>query len=405
MTENKNFKIHGELLAPSGDLECVDTALHYGADAVYVGGRLLQLRAAQSGFTDEKLVSAVSKVHEKNKKIYVTVNCFAKDGEFELLPEYGRFLYESGVDAVIVSDLGVFSSLKKYVSDLQVHISTQANCMNSETATVYYNMGASRVVLARELSLEDIKELRAKTPKELELEAFVHGAMCMAHSGRCLISSYLTNRSANRGACSQPCRWSYYLMEKTRPGVYIPIEQEGEATQILSSHDLNCISILKEIEEAGICSFKIEGRMKTAYYVASVVNAYRRVMDGAMTAAEAEEELTLMTHRPYSTGFYYGNVKKEPFNDGLYHHSGMFIATVKEKTSDGVLVQMRNRFAVGDSLELMSPDGGIIPFTVETICGENGEKTVADLPMEVVKINCPECALAGDMIRKRVKGC
>ncbi len=194
-------------------------------------------------------------------------------------------------------------------------------------------------------------------------------------------------------------------MEKTRPGVYIPIEQEGEATQILSSHDLNCISILKEIEEAGICSFKIEGRMKTAYYVASVVNAYRRVMDGVMTAAEAEEELTLMTHRPYSTGFYYGNVKKEPFNDGLYHHSGMFIATVKEKTPDGVLVQMRNRFAVGDTLELMSPDGGIIPFTVETICGENGEKTVADLPMEILKINCPECAVAGDMIRKRVKGC
>ncbi len=405
MTDNKNIKINGELLAPSGDLECVNAALHYGADAVYVGGRLLQLRAAQSGFTDEKLLDAVSKVHGNNKKIYVTVNCFAKDGEFELLPEYGRFLYDSGVDAVIVSDLGVFSALKKHVPDLQIHISTQANCMNSETANVYYNMGASRVVLARELSLEDIKELRAKTPKELELEAFVHGAMCMAHSGRCLISSYLTNRSANRGACSQPCRWSYYLMEKTRPGVYIPIEQDGEATQILSSHDLNCVSILKEIEKAGICSFKIEGRMKTAYYVASVINAYRRVMDGVMTCKEAEKELTLMTHRPYSTGFYYGNVKKEPFNDGLYHHSGMFIATVKEKASDGVAVQMRNRFAVGDTLELMSPDGGIVPFTVEKIVGENGEKMVADLPMEIVKINCPDCALAGDMIRKRVDEC
>ncbi len=401
----EKIKIKGELLAPSGDLECVETALHYGADAVYVGGRLLQLRAAQSGFTDEKLLSAVEKVHQKNKKIYVTVNCFAKDGEFEILPEYANFLYESGVDAVIVSDLGVLSSIKKHCPALQVHISTQANCMNSETATVYYNMGASRVVLARELSLEDIKTLRAKTPKALELEAFVHGAMCMAHSGRCLISSYLTNRSANRGACSQPCRWSYYLVEKTRPGVYIPIEQEGEATQILSSHDLNCVSILKEIEEAGICSFKIEGRMKTAYYVASVVNAYRRVMDGVMSAEEAEAELTLMTHRPYSTGFYYGAVKKEPFNDGLYHHSGMFIATVKEKTENGAFVQMRNRFAVGDVLELMSVDGGIVPFTVEKIMGEAGEKSVCDFPMEIVEINLPDCAKVGDMIRKRVKGC
>ncbi len=397
--------IKGELLAPAGDLECVNTALHYGADAVYVGGRLLQLRAATSGFTDENLLEAVSKVHEKNKKIYVTVNCFAKDAEFELLPEYAKFLHESGVDAVIVSDLGVLSAIKRHCPDLQVHISTQANCMNSETANVYYNMGATRVVLARELTLEDIKTLRAKTPKELELEAFVHGAMCMAHSGRCLISSYLTNRSANRGACSQPCRWSYYLVEKTRPGVYIPIEQDGEATQILSSHDLNCVSILKEIEEAGVCSFKIEGRMKTAYYVASVINAYRRVMDGVMSVKEAEEELTLMTHRPYSTGFYYGAVKKEPFNDGLYHHSGMFIATVKEKTADGAFVQMRNRFAVGDNLELMSRNGGIIPFTVEKIEGEEGEKNEAVLPMEIIKINCPECVSAGDMIRKRVKGC
>lgn len=399
----EKIKINGELLAPSGDIECVEAALHYGADAVYVGGRLLQLRAAQSAFTDEKLLDAVGKVHSKGKKLYVTVNCFAKDGEFELLPEYANFLYESGVDAVIVSDLGVLSSIKKHCPSMQVHISTQANCMNSETATVYYNMGASRVVLARELSLEDIRELRARTPKELELEAFVHGAMCMAHSGRCIISSYLTNRSANRGACSQPCRWSYYLVEKTRPGVYIPIEQEGEATQILSSHDLNCVSILKEIEDAGVCSFKIEGRMKTAYYVASVVNAYRKVMDGVMSPQEAEEELMLMTHRPYSTGFYYGAVKKEPFNDGLYHHSGMFIATVKDVTEDGVFVQMRNRFAVGDTLELMAADGGIVPFTIEKIIGESGEKAVCDFPMEIVKINCPSSVSVGDMIRKRVK--
>lgn len=395
--------IKGELLAPSGDIECVETALHYGADAVYVGGRLLQLRAVQSGFTDENILSAVEKVHAKGKKLYVTVNCFAKDGEFELLPDYARFLYESGVDAVIVSDLGVLASIKRHCPDLQVHISTQANCMNSETATVYYNMGASRVVLARELSLEDIRTLRAKTPKELELEAFVHGAMCMSYSGRCLISSYLTNRSANRGACSQPCRWSYYLVEKTRPGVYIPIEQEGEATNILSSHDLNCVSILKEIEESGVCSFKIEGRMKTAYYVASVINAYRRVMDGRITPAEAEEELMLMTHRPYSTGFYYGAVKKEPFNDGLYHQGGIFIATVKGKTEGGAVVQMRNKFQIGDTLELMSPEG-VVTFTVEKIIGAKGEKAVADLPMEEIEINCPDFAREGDIIRKRVIG-
>lgn len=396
--ENKIIK--GELLAPAGDMECVETALKYGADAVYVGGRLLQLRAAQSAFTDEKLIDAVGKVHGKNKKIYVTVNCFAKDGEFALLPDYAKFLYESGVDAVIVSDLGVLSNIKKHCPNLEVHISTQANCMNAETAKVYYEMGASRVVLARELSLEDIKILRANTPKELELEAFVHGAMCMAYSGRCIISSYLTNRSANRGACAQPCRWSYYLAEKTRPGVYIPIEQEGDYSYILSSHDLNCVSILNEIEEAGVCSFKIEGRMKTAYYVASVVNVYRRVMDGLMSVEEAEKELLYVTHRPYSTGFYYGEVKKEPYNDGLYHNSGMFIATVKEKTSDGAIVQMRNRFSVGDRLELMSPKHGIIPFTVEKIVGEEGEKSVCNVPLDVVKINCPDVAEEGDMVRK-----
>ncbi len=400
-----NEKINGELLAPSGDLECVDAAFHYGADAVYVGGRLLQLRAASSAFTDETLMEAVKSAHTKNKKIYVTVNCFARDGEFDHIPQYGRFLYESGVDAVIVSDLGVLSNLKKHCPSLQVHISTQANCMNSETARVYYEMGASRVVLARELSLDDIRTLRAKTPKELELEAFVHGAMCMAYSGRCLISSYLTNRSANRGACSQPCRWSYYLVEKTRPGVYIPIEQEGESTQIMSSHDLNCVSILKDIQEAGVCSFKIEGRMKTAYYVASVVNAYRKVMDGEWSSEAAEEELTLMTHRPYSTGFYYGKVKKEPFNDGLYHHSGMFIATVKDRNENSCLVQMRNRFEVGDTLELISAKQGVVPFTVQKIEGSEGEKSVADVPMELIKINCPPIAVAGDVIRKRVKGC
>jgi putative protease len=192
-------------------------------------------------------------------------------------------------------------------------------------------------------------------------------------------------------------------MEKTRPGVYIPIEQEGEATNILSSHDLNCVSILKEIAEAGICSFKIEGRMKTAYYVSSVVNAYRRVMDGAWDAKTAEDELMLMTHRPYSTGFYHGEVKKEPFNDGLYHHSGMFIATVKEGLENSAFVQMRNRFEIGDTLELMSPTLGVVQFVVERIEGESGEKTKADLPMEIVKINCPTGATCGDMIRKRVK--
>lgn len=400
-----NKKINGELLAPAGDLECVEAALHYGADAVYVGGRLLQLRAEKSGFTDEKLQEAVSKVHGKNKKLYVTVNCFAKDEEFELLPQYGKFLYESGVDAVIVSDLGVLSSIKKHCPDLQVHISTQANCMNSETARVYHDMGASRIVLARELSLEDIKTLRAKTPKELELEAFVHGAMCMAHSGRCLISSYITNRSANRGECAQPCRWSYYLVEKTRPGTYIPIEQIGEATQILSSHDLNCISILKEIEEAGVCSFKIEGRMKTAYYVASVISVYRRVMDGVLSIKDAEDELAILNHRPYSTGFYKGEVKKEPFNDGLYHYSGMFVAAVREKTENGAIIQTRNRFEVGETLELMSPTCGVVPFVLEKIEGENGEKEICNNPLEIVKINCPDCAVAGDMIRKRVEEC
>ncbi|MBR5501491.1 MAG: U32 family peptidase, partial [Oscillospiraceae bacterium] len=260
-----------ELLAPAGDFECLQAAANFGADAVYIGGDLLQLRSGKVGFSREDIRRAAEYLHARGKKLYVTVNCFAYNDEIAACAEYARFLQDAGVDAAIISDMGVMAEFAAAAPQLELHVSTQANCMNYRTAEMWAKLGAKRVVLARELSLADIRALREKLDPSIELEAFVHGAMCMSYSGRCLISSYLNARSGNRGECTQPCRWSYTLMEEKRPGEYFPIEEDEGGTAILSSHDLCCIELLDEIAAAGICSFKIEGRMKSAYYVAAVV--------------------------------------------------------------------------------------------------------------------------------------
>lgn len=389
------------LLSPAGDMECVNTAIRYGADAVYIGGPFLQLRDKCAAFSKESIKQAVKAVHGAGKKLYVAVNGFAKNSELEELPEYAEFLERAGADAVIAADLGVFSLIKKYAPKLPLHISTQANCINYETARMYYEMGASRVILGREATIEEITLIRDKTPKELELECFVHGAMCMAYSGRCLISSFLSGRSGNRGECAQPCRWEYYLKEQKRPNEFFEIIEEAGHTAILSSHDLNASAFLDVLANAGVTSFKIEGRMKTPYYIATVVNAYRMAIDKTAPTETVEKELNYISHRPYSSGFYFGELEKNPFNDGLYRSNGVFAGVALSNSGGGELtVMQRNRFAVGDTLEILSPGKCPEPFVLESITDENGVNvSSAPHPKQTVTINCPLKAEKDDIIR------
>jgi len=390
-----------ELLSPAGDMECVNTAIRYGADAIYIGGPLLQLRAKGAGFSREGIIKAVETAHKSGKKLYVAVNSFVKNHELSELPSYAEFLEDAKVDAVIVADLGVLSVIKRTAPNIPLHISTQANCINYETAKAYYEMGAQRVILGREVSIDEIAQIRAKTPRELELECFVHGAMCMAYSGRCLISSFLTDRSGNRGECTQPCRWEYYLMEQNRPNEFFEVVEQAGHTAILSSHDLNAASFLDKLKNAGITSFKIEGRMKTSYYIAVVVNAYRMALDGTESNEIIEGELEAVSHRPYSSGFYFGRLEKNTFNDGLYHSSGVFAGVALSDSSDGKLTLMqRNRFSLADTLEVLSPGKAGAPFTVESITDENGSSTdSAPHPKQIITVNCPIKAQKGDIIR------
>ncbi|MBE6032400.1 MAG: U32 family peptidase [Clostridiales bacterium] len=391
-----------ELLAPAGDLECLRTALYFGADAVYVGGPLLQLRAEAAGFTLDDLKEGCRLAHEQGKKLYVTVNSFPKNQEIEPLKEYAKELYAVGVDAVIVADLGAIAAIREAAPDLEVHVSTQANCQNYLAAKTYYDMGAKRVVLGREVTLDEIAELRKLVPEDLEIEAFVHGAMCMSYSGRCLISSFLNNRSANRGDCTQPCRWQYALVEKTRPDVEFPISEADGFSTILSSHDLCCISFLDKLEEAGVCSFKIEGRMKAPYYVATVVNAYRHMMDGTATLEQIEAELECASHRPYSSGFYFGEMKKNHFNDCTYEQDCVFMATVLDWKDGRVTVEQRNHFKAGQILEVLSPNSLGEKVTAEDLRDEEGnELDAARHPQQIVTFACPLPLQAGDMLRAR----
>ena len=391
-----------ELLAPAGDIECVKAAFSYGADAVYLGGWMLQLRSKKAGFKEETLASALEYAHARGKRVYVTLNSFARNDELDSAGEYASYLKDMGVDAVIISDLGVLSAVKSACPDMEVHISTQANCQNWQTAKVYYDLGASRVILGREMTMEDIAELKQRVPKDLKIECFIHGAMCMAYSGRCLLSAYLNGRSANRGECTQPCRWKYSIVEESRPGVYMPVDEEDGFSSILSSHDLCMIRHIDEMTNAGIDSFKIEGRMKTEYYVATVVNAYRRVMDGLSSVDYCESELGCISHRPYSTGFYYDKVKYEHSNDGVNRSSCVFVGTVLEGRDGEAVVCQRNKFSVGDTLEVLTPGSEFKSFQVTSIRNEDGEMMdSAPNPKQTVIINCPFELKKDDMLRRR----
>lgn len=393
-----------ELLAPAGDLECLETAIHFGADAVYIGGPLLQLRADNVGFTREGITEAVKTAHKSGVKLYVTVNCFARNGEIDEAGEYTRFLYETGVDAVIVSDLGLIAAIHEAAPQLPIHVSTQANCMNFNSAKIYAQMGATRVVVAREMTLAEIEELRRRIPPEMEIEAFVHGAMCMAYSGRCMISSFLVNRSGNRGGCAQPCRWNYHLVEQKRQNEFFPVVEDENGTAILSSHDMCAVSFLDQLEAAGITSYKIEGRMKTPFYVATAVNAYRHAIDGDLPLEVLERELDSISHRPYSSAFYFGEMKHSHGNSGAYIQKCKFAAKVLDYENGIVTVEQRNNFHPGDELEIISPKATGQKFTVTKIFDEEGnEREDARLIEQILRLPCPVEVAPGDLLRLRIE--
>lgn len=360
-----------ELLAPAGGMEQLAYALYFGADAIYLACDKFGLRQRAQNFSLEELPGAVKLAHEWNARVFVTCNAYAHDKDLEELPAYARALEEAGVDAVIVSDLGVLSIIKQYAPSVALHISTQASVSNAEAAKVLYGLGARRIVCAREMSLEEIAQLKRSIPEDMEVEVFVHGAMCMAISGRCLISDYLTGRSANQGYCVQPCRWEYVLEETSRPGQYFPIEEDESGTYLMNSKDLNMLEHLDKLIEAGIDSIKIEGRVKKAFYVATVVNAYRHVLDGENPELWVSE-LETISHRPYSTGFFFGEAEQSCSAD-IYTQLYDWVGEVKTSAprNDGrfdVEVYCRNRFYLGDTLEVLSPYASLFSLTVEGLC-------------------------------------
>lgn len=369
-----------ELLAPAGDFERLEMALHYGADAVYLAGTQFGMRASAGNFTFPELSKATKLAHANGTAVHMTCNTLPREDELAQLPEFLEQAQDAGVDAFIIADLGVMAAAKKYAPKVSRHVSTQLGVINSATANVLFDMGADRVVLARETPMEDIRKIRANTPKELEIEAFVHGAMCVSFSGRCLLSNYLTGRDANRGACAQPCRWKYHLVEEKRPGEYFKIS-EDKGTYIMNSRDMCMIEHIPELIDAGVTSFKIEGRMKSAYYAAAVTNAYRHAIDYALKGEALPkvwiDELNKVSHRPYCTGFYYGDPGQH-FAEASYFSDAYVCAVVEDCADDGFAeLTQRNRFCVGDMVELLTNEGEPISFAVTELWDENGEAITA----------------------------
>lgn len=383
-----------ELLSPAGDMERLKMSLAYGADAVYLAGSDFGMRAFAGNFTKDEMRQAVELCHSKGVSIHVTCNTMPRNDEVARLPQWLEYLQSLGVDAAIVADVGVLSLLKKYAPKLKAHISTQASISNYQAARAWYELGASRVILARELSLDEIREIRTKAPKELEIEAFVHGAMCVSYSGRCLLSNYMTGRDANRGACAQPCRYKYALMEEKRPGEYFPIGEDEGGAYIMNSRDMCMIDHIPELMEAGLNSLKIEGRAKSAYYAAAVTAAYRHAIDAAAEGRPLDsvwrEEVDKVSHRPYSTGFYFGQPGQYT-GDARYVREWQVVAIVTSCDADGnATLSLRNKFAAGDELELVGPDVAALPFTAPAMEDENGwPLTEPRTPQMVFRMKLP----------------
>ena len=406
-----NKKAALELLCPAGDLTRLKTAVDFGADAVYIAGEEFGMRTASANFNREDLKEGVEYAHNHGVKVHVTCNTIPHEDEIERLPEFLTYLNEIGVDAVIASDLGTIGMVKKYAPDCELHVSVQSGIVNSATANAFYNMGAKRVVLARELSLEEIAKIRANTPPELEIEAFAHGAMCVSFSARCLLSSYMTGRDANRGDCAQPCRWGYSLMEEKRPGQYFDITETEKGTYILNANDMCMAPYLDKMLAAGVSSIKIEGRAKTEYYVAVTANAYRGAVDSLLESDGdwvlpewVSEELNKMSHRTYSTGFYFGR----PENAQTYENAGYIrdyaIAAVVDGYCDGCIVAtLKNKFLSGTTLDCL--EAGSIPFNIDTtvLYDEKGKQIEsAYQPMMKIKIPFEREVKTGSMLRMKV---
>ncbi len=367
-----------EILSPVGDMERLYAALDFGADAVYLGGTAFGMRAASAKFDAQSLKTACEEAHSRGKRVYLTCNTLPHNNEMPLLEGFIKDAQAAGVDALIANDIGVFSLIKKYAPDMEIHISTQAGIVNYVTANEFYNMGAKRVVLARELSLDEIAEIRAKTPKELEIECFVHGAMCVSFSGRCLLSQYLINRDANRGECAQPCRWGYHLMEEKRAGEYYPIFEDEKGSYILNAKDMCLIDHIDKLAKAGIDSFKIEGRAKSSYYVSVVTNAYRMAMDIYKKEPDnyklpqwIHDEVFKVSHRAYCTGFFFGHPKDSQYYENSGYIRSYDVVAIVDKCENGrIYATQRNKFNKGDELEILAPYKEPVKIKADTLFDE-----------------------------------
>lgn len=388
-----------ELLSPAGDMERLVLAVKFGADAVYLGGEQFGMRTNPSNFNDKQLKEAVEFVHSSNKKVYLTCNTLPRNNEIGAMPDYLKYAADIGVDALIIADMGVLSLAKKYAPNVDVHISTQAGIVNYVAANAFYEMGAKRIVTARELSLDEIKTIRDKTNPDLEIEVFVHGAMCMSFSGRCILSDYMVGRDANRGDCAQPCRWKYHLVEETRPGQFFPVNQDDKGTYIFNSRDLCMIEHIPELDSAGIDSFKIEGRAKSEYYTAIVTYAYRNAIDEYLKDRKPDfkpskwilDEMEKMSHREYTTGFNFGPiVNGQVLDTGGYIRNWDVCALFKSYENGRLTVSQRNRFYQGDVLEVVEPFKKPYTITVAELYNEDdGEFTeVANKATDTYSFRC-----------------
>ena len=398
-----------EVLVPAGDAERLRAAVLFGADAVYLGGKQFTMRAATAGFDKEQLTEAVKFAHSKGVKVYLTCNTLPRNHELDLFPKFILDAQEAGVDALIVADLGLLSIIKKYTPDMEIHMSTQTGIVNYAAANTLYDMGVRRVVLARELSLKDIAEIRRNIPNDLEIEVFVHGAMCVSFSGRCLLSAYLTGRDANRGACAQPCRWKYHLMEETRPGQFFPVEEDDSGTYIMNAKDLCMIDHIPELVEAGVDSLKIEGRAKSAYYVSVAANAYRAAVDaykeGQPLPEWVHDEVYHVSHRDYCTGFFFGRPEdSQRYEDNSYLKASDVIGVVDECKDGFVYGTQRNRFFADDTIEVLAPGKPPVEIALngQLYNGDDELVETANHAMMKIKFPCSEEFPEGSVIRKRV---
>ena len=404
-----------ELLVPAGGLDTLKVAVDYGADAVYIGGQSFGLRAKADNFSIDEMREAVGYAHERGVKVYVTANIFAHNYDLEGIKRYFGELKNTGVDAVLVSDPGVFMIAREEMPDMEIHISTQANNTNYMTYKFWYEHGAKRVVSARELSLTEISEIRANIPDDMEIESFVHGAMCISYSGRCLLSSFMAGRDANKGACTHPCRWKYAVVEESRPGQYMPVEENERGTYIFNSKDLCMIDHIPELVDAGIDSFKIEGRMKTALYVATVARTYRMAIDDYFENPKKYEEnipkyktlISQCTYRQYTTGFFFGKPDEttQIYDCNVYERDYVYLGISGEPLEDGsFVIEQKNKFCVGDKIEIMKADGRDIEANVISITDQDGVAMEScPHPKQIITIKLDQVPEAGDILRMKAE--